>query len=259
MALPTRKLAGQAPLPVNAAKELAQLEEDLGGRQSLVQALTFARQTKDVRYLLGLIADPEHSGMSLAEICRAGRILPGELVSALASGAELRSQLLAKQHVARGIPGVVKEVMGKAAEYEDDCLECLGLGKVTADPTPEKPNPSPVVCDTCRGAGRLKYPADPKCRDLALEMAGLVGGGSGGAVVNVNTNIANVQHGAGSYEGFERMQEAMDAVLFGQHAVPELQPAEASVVEAVEADVVAPPPARAEERPNAADSLATED
>lgn len=245
MPLPARRHTALAPLPLNAQKELQQLEADLGGRQNLVQALTFAKQTKDVRYLLGLIADPEHSAMSLADICRSGRILPGELVTALASGAELRSQLLAKQVIARGIPGVVTEVMSKAAEYEDDCLECMGLGKTTADPTAEEPNPSPVICDTCKGGGRLKYPADPKCRDLALEMAGLVGGSIGGSVINVNNNIANV-HGGGSYEGFERMQEAMDQVLFGASAVPEVIPAgdpagDLPIEPAIEAEVVAVP------------------
>jgi hypothetical protein len=221
MALPARQQKAQPALPLNAQKELAQLERDLGGRQHLVQALTFAKQTKDVRYLLGLIADPEHASLSLAEICRSGRILPGELVTALASGAELRSQLLAKQVIARGIPGVVTEVMHKAAEYEDDCLECMGTGTTVEEPSPENKNPSPQKCDTCKGGGRLKYPADPKCRDLALEMAGLVGGAVGGSVINVNNNIANVQNS--SYEGLERMQEAMDQVLFGAQAVPALE------------------------------------
>lgn len=245
MALPARRQTALAPLPLNAQKELQQLEADLGGRQNLVQALTFAKQTKDVRYLLGLIADPEHGAMSLAEICRSGRILPGELVTALASGAELRSQLLAKQLIARKIPGVVGEVMSKAAEYEDDCLECQGVGTTTAEPSAEDRNPSPVTCDICKGGGRLKYPADPKCRDLALEMAGLVGGSIGGSVINVNNNIANIQ--GGSYEGLERMQEAMDAVLFGAQAVPELNPAEPAVD--AEAEVVEPPRAEGETPP----------
>lgn len=245
MALPARRHTALAPLPLNAQKELQQLEADLGGRQNLVQALTFAKQTKDVRYLLGLIADPEHSAMSLADICRAGRILPGELVTALASGAELRSQLLAKQLIARGIPGVVGEVMHRAAEYEDDCLECMGTGTTVAEPSPQDRNPAPVTCETCKGGGRLKYPADPKCRDLALEMAGLVGGAIGGSVINVNQHVQMANFQGGSYEGLERMQEAMDAVLFGAQAVPELNPVEP----AVEAEVVEPPRAEGDPPP----------
>lgn len=242
MALPQRQQKQQPRLPVNAERELALLEEQFGGRQNLVQALTFAKQTKDVRYLLGLIADPEHNARSLAEICHMGRILPGELVAALASGADLRSQLLAKQHIAQRAPAVVAEVMQKAAEYEDDCSECQGLGMLTPDPTDDNKNPEPGQCATCKGTGRLRYPADGKCRDLALEMAGLVGGTGGGSVINVNQNVQMANFQGGSYEGFERMQEAMDAVLFGAGAVPNLQ-GKSAEAEAVDGEVV---PERAE-------------
>ena len=223
-----------APLAVNAAAELSRLEQEFGGRQYLVQALTFAKQTKDIRYLLGLIADPENNSLSLAEICRIGRILPGELVAALASGTDLRSQLLAKQRIAARIPAVVGEVMQKAAEYEDDCNDCLGTGKITADPTDDEPNPGPTDCTTCNGGGRLKYPADGKCRDLALEMAGLTGGSGAGAVnVNVHQNVG--VFAGGSYEGYERLQEAMDVVLYGAGSgVPDIDVAEGEVVRAAE-------------------------
>lgn len=213
--LPRRRAKEQAPLAINAQLELQRLEQEFGGRQHLVQALTFAKQTKDVRYLLGLIADPEHNALSLAEVCRMGRILPGELLDALASGTELRSRLLAKQAIARRVPSVVSEVMHKAAEYEDDCTECMGTGAITADPTREVPNPEPQPCILCRGGGKLRFPADGKCRDLALEMAGLVGQGGG---VHVNTSVQVAQVAGSSYEGFERMQEAMDAVLYGAAA-----------------------------------------
>lgn len=219
------------PLAVNAQAELARLELEFGGRQSLVQALTFAKQTKDVRYLLGLIADPDNNARSLADICHLGRVLPGELIAALASGSELRSQLLAKQHIARRLPTVVAEVMDKAAEYEDDCTECMGQGATTADPTAAEPNPSPEPCPTCQGGGKLRFPADKECRNLALEMGGLTAKG-GGVQVNTSVQVAQVG-GGGSYEGYERMQEAIDQILFGAD----------SGVPAIDAEVV----------PNAAD------
>lgn len=228
MALPRRQTTVLPALPQDAKRELAALELELGGRQQLVRALTFARQTKDVRYLLGMLGDPENSSRSLADICHSGQILPGEVVAALSAGTELRSQLLAKTAIARRLPDVVTEVMQKAAEYEDDCSECMGTGKITADPTADQPNPSPQDCTTCQATGRLRYPADGKCRDLALEMAGLTGNGPG---VQVTTNVqVNAASGAG-YEQFERLQEAMDRVLYGQEAA----------APPVEAEVVPPP------------------
>lgn len=230
------------PLAINAQAELSRLEQEFGGRQHLVQALTFAKQTKDVRYLLGLIADPEHNSRSLADICRMGRILPGELVAALASGTELRSQLLAKQKIAQRIPTVVGEVMQKAAEYEDDCTDCMGTGAITADPSDAEPNPSPQKCGVCKGTGRLMYPADGKCRDLALEMAGLVGGG-GNTSVSVSVNQQAGVFVGGSYEGFERMQEAMDVILFGEAAVPggAAAPAGTPAAETCDAEILPAP------------------
>jgi hypothetical protein len=223
------KRSGPVPLALNARVELDRLELEFGGRQALVQALTFAKQTKDVRYLLGLIADPDHNARNLAEICQMGRILPGELIAALASGSELRSQLLAKRHIAERLPTVVHEVMHKAADYEDTCTECLGTGKITADPTKSEPNPSPQDCGVCRGGGKLTFPADTTCRDLALEMGGLTGKGGG---VQVNTSVQVATFGGGSYEGYERMQEAMDRVLFGAGSgVPEIVDAEPTEVD----------------------------
>lgn len=229
----------QTPLALNARKELERLEQDFGGRQNLVQALTFGKMTKDVRYLLGLLGDPDNDRRPLADICHDGRILPGELVAALASGTDLRSQLLSKQRIAARIPAVVGEVMQKATEYEDDCGDCQGVGKTTADPSDAEPNPSPQTCTTCRGTGRLLFPADGKCRDLALEMAGLTGQG-GGVHVNTSVQVAAFAGNGSSYEGFERLQEAMDVVLFGAGAVPGgSDPAEP----AVDAEVVPPEPA----------------
>lgn len=231
-----RRTPGPAPLALNAQVELQRLEQEFGGRQSLVQALTFAKQTKDVRYLLGLIADPDNNRHTLAAICQMGRVLPGELIAALASGAELRSQLLAKQHIAQQLPTVVKEVMHKAAEYEDDCTDCMGAGALTADPSEADPNPSPQPCATCQGGGKLRFPADASCRDLALEMSGLTGKG-GGVSVTTNVQVANV---SGSYEGYERMQEAIDHILFGADSgVPALSSAEP--VDAVLVEDLEPP------------------
>lgn len=233
MALPARRTVVVPALPVDAQKELLLLERELGGRQELVRALTFAKQTKDVRYLLGMLGDPENASRSLADICQSGQVLPGEIMAALTSGTELRSQLLAKTAIARRLPTVVSEVMQKAAEYEDDCTECMGTGKRTEDPSEHNPNPKPEDCTTCQATGRLRFPADGKCRDLALEMGGLTGQGGG---VHVQTNV-QVNNAAGaSYEQFERMQEAMDQVLYGAGAVP--QPAvEAEIIPEDPADV----------------------
>jgi hypothetical protein len=209
-------------LPVHAIEELTHLEKQLGGRRALVTALTFAPLNKDGRYILGLLGDPEYRDTSLAEICRMGRLLPGQLIDHLAKGTQLRARLLAQHAISNGQLAVVAEVMKRGATYEDDCTSCNGTGSATPDPTPEVPNPKPVACAVCLGHGKLRFDADPDCRDKALEMAGLIGKGGGGiSIVNQQLNVQPGSQGNGSYE---RMQEALDEVLYGQVVEAETVP-----------------------------------
>ena len=205
-----------AALPAKAAQELSDLERDLGGRQALITALTYAPPHKDIRYILGLLGDPENDRTPLADLCYAGRVMPGQLVDALAKGTELRARLLATQLITRRLPTVVEDVMLKAAPYEDTCPQCQGLGSVMPDPTPENSNPAQESCPACLGHGRLRYDADGKCRDLALEMGGLVGKGGGIQIVNTQQVAQVAAGGAGSFGGMEGFQELLDAVLYGQ-------------------------------------------
>jgi hypothetical protein len=229
MPLPTRSRRTLPAFPLDAAEELKLLEHELGGRRGLVQALTFAPPTKDTQYLLGLIADPDHRARSLAECLQMGRIAPGQLIDTLAKGTSARARLIAQKHVADRTPTVVAEVMQQAAEHEDDCPECLGAGTVTADPTEDHPNPQPLPCDVCRGYGKLRFPADPTCRELALDMAGMIGK-AGGITVQQTTNVGIV--GGGLASGYERMQEAVDQILYGDAREP---------IDAELVDTAAPP------------------
>ena len=64
-------------------------------------------------------------------------------------------------------------------------------------------------------------------------MAGLTGKG-GGVTVNTAVNVATMS--SGSYEGYERMQEAMDRILFGSGSgVPDVIDAEPATAEASDA------------------------
>ena len=213
MPLPARR--SRAPvvaLAPNAPAELKALEHEFGGRPALVSALTFAPPSPTLQYLLGLLADPDHATTPLARLLELGRVLPGELIDLLAKGSTLRSRLLAQQHINRRAPDVVAEVMQKAAEYEDTCTDCGGTGSSTPDPTSDDPNPEPTICPTCQGFQVLRYQADPKCREIALDMAGLTSRGGG---VQVQQTVQVTTGGSASPSGFEQLQEVFDAVMYG--------------------------------------------
>ncbi len=200
----------------SAVEALADIERQVGGRQAIVQALVTAPPSKDVKYVLGLLCDPDvkRRGMSLTEICVEAKITPGHLLDLLERGTKLRARIIAGQIIARGTPAVAEDVMQKAAPYEDACPDCQGTGSYTPDPTAEKPNPTHEPCKKCLGAGKLRYDADPKCRELALDMAGLTSKG-GGINIGIQTNV-QTGGGGGAGMAYEALTELMDRMVYGR-------------------------------------------
>lgn len=217
-------------LTTGVIDQLQQLETELGGRQILVQTLMLAPLTADLRYIVGMLGDPKHTGKSLAEICAAGNILPGELLKQIRAAAVLRGQVLAAQEVSSQIPNVVADVMRRAAPYEDACHACLGAGTITPEPTKETPNPSPEPCETCRGTGKLTYRPTLDTQRLAIDLAQLIPK-SGGLNI-LNQQIAGTPQGNNSGAGaspLEKLSLLTDRLLYGTAPT---EPVEGEVLEA---------------------------
>ncbi len=200
----------------SAADALADIEKQIGGRQAIVQALVTAPPSKDVKYVLGMLCDPDmkRRGMSLADICVEAKITPGHLLDLLERGTKLRARILAGQIIANRTPAVAEDVMTKAAPYEDGCPDCQGTGSITPDPTELSPNPTHAPCKKCLGVGKLRYDADPDCRKLALEMAGLTAKG-GGINIGIQTTVQTGAAG-GSGMAYEALTELMDRMVYGR-------------------------------------------
>lgn len=203
----------QLALP-NAADALADIERQIGGRQAIVQALVTAPPSKDVKYVLGLLCDPTRRTKSLVDLCVEAKITPGHLLDLLERGTKLRARIIAGQIIAARTPAVAEDVMLKAAPYEDDCPDCQSTGSITADPTELNKNPTPEPCKKCRGTGKLRYDADPDCRKLALEMAGLTA--KGGGISIVQQTLVNSGGGGAAGMAYEAMTEAMDRMMYGR-------------------------------------------
>jgi len=198
--------------------ELQKIEEELGGRTQLVGMLTLAPLTPDLRYVLGMLGDPNQRTASLAEICARGNILPGDLLRHLASAVMLKGKLKASQKIAAGIAAVTEDVMRRAAPYEAPCNGgCQGTGTITPEPTPAAPNPSPGPCEVCQGTGRLIYSPDLERQKLAIDMAQLLPKGGIQIGLQQTVNQAGSSSGGGA---FEKFQEATDRVLYGSGEQP---------------------------------------
>lgn len=215
------KRAASKTFPLDVVRELDRLEEDLGGRQNIVALLTLAPLNNDLRYILGLLAQPrgQREAKSLAEICAMGNILPGELLRHLGNAAMARGKTLALQRIGMGMAAVADDVMKRAAPYTTPCNTCMVLGVPTGSvvdaPTPEVPNPVPYPCPTCQGTRALLHMPDLERQKLAIEMATLIQKGGG---VNIAVSQNNQQNNFGSSGGsgaLERIQTITDRILYG--------------------------------------------
>lgn len=233
----TRQAALYTPTVV---QELAQLEADLGGRLALCSLLTLAPLTPDLRYILGLLGDPQHDQTSLAKVCAQGNILPGDLLKHLGAAALHKGQTLARQRIGESIPKVVEDVMRRAAPYTEACATCMvdgvSTGRVTPDPTPAHPNPAPQLCPDCKGALQIQYLPSLDRQRVAIDMAGLVERGGGISITNQQVNLQSAS--GGGQGALEQLQTLTDQILYGEA----LDPVEAEVtpIDPPEAEAEAP-------------------
>jgi len=228
-----------ATFPSTVIQELETLEHALGGRIAVVGLLTLAPLTPDLRYVLGMLGDPRNRAKTLAAICAHGNILPGELLKHLASAALLRGKVKANQQIGDGIAAVAADVMRRAAPYEAPCNGgCQGTGSITADPTPQVPNPAPEPCEVCRGSGRLVYTPDLERQKLAIEMAQLLPKSGGLQILQANVHASGGGAGAG-VGAVERLQALTDRILYGSGGRPEV---EGGPEEEIEGEIVPPAP-----------------
>lgn len=232
-----RKQAFYTP---SVIESLEAIERDLGGRRALIGLLVIAPLTLDLRYVLGLLGDPAHQQVSLAEICARGNILPGDLLRHLSAAALQRGKVLASQRIGDGIAAVADDIMRRAAPYEAPCNGgCAGTGTLTPDPTSAAPNPSPEPCEACRGTGKLVYSPDLERQKLAVEMAQLLPKSGGIQIAQINAPAGGSP--GGGTGPLESIQRLTDQLLYGR-GEPGEEPADGELVSSSAADAGAEPP-----------------
>lgn len=222
-----------ATYPAVVVQQLAQLEVDLGGRAEVVGMLTLAPLTPDLRYLLGLLGDPQTQRQSLAETCMLANVLPGELLKHLSAAALLAGKVRASQKIGAGIAAVAEDVMRRAAPYEEPCHACSGTGSCTPEPTPQVPNPCPGPCETCNAVGRLRYQPELERQKLAVDLAQLLPKSGGIQIAQINNAPGGGASGGAGM--LERLQQFTDKVLYEDRPpAPAEDPVEAEILDPLE-------------------------
>ena len=226
-------------LPDASADALAHLnsvlntfETTLGGREALVQSLALAASAPGIdrdqaEYIIGCLADPKYADKTLKTIARDAGITLQDLLTLYRHAAVQRAHLESLAHIAKGLPAVTQHVMTRAVPYEGTCGNCLGAGSKTADPTERVPNPTPILCVSCRGAGVVTYEPELEHTKLALSLGGLVKQGGGVSIVNLQVqgggaSAAPLSAGA----DYVALQQASDRALYGASEVIDADPIE---------------------------------
>lgn len=176
--------------PEQIVQALGRFEQELGGRDALVETLAHAAATKDQQFVLNMLASPEHATWSLAKICNRGGVSLHELWQMLRSAAIAKAAVKSTLVIADHLPGVVTDVMVRAQPHEITCTLCNGCGQITYEPTTDDPNPSPQACPSCAGKGAVKHQPDLARQVVALKLGGLLKDGSSFTINNLNQAIA---------------------------------------------------------------------
>lgn len=183
-------------------RAVERLTEILGGREALVSALEIGEGRKEIDQVLGLLADPRYAGMSLRRICGLAGLTIADFFAAFRSATLVRAQVEATAAIAAGLPGVVRDVIRRAAPYTTVCPACQG--QPTTDP---KAGP----CPTCRGAGETVVEPELDRQKLALEIGEILK--KGGGISLTQTNQTMVVGGGAGAGMLERLQQTVSGVM----------------------------------------------
>ena len=186
------------------------VERSIGGRDALVSTLLTHTLAAEELYLVGLLADPSNTGKSLAVVCAQGGIGLGQVFALFKDATKARALVEATVEIAAQLPAVAKGVMEDAVSGEKPCQKCRGSGWVTPNPTESTPNPTPAVCTPCQGTGTRYYEPEPRIRELALTMGGLIEKHPQVTINQTKNAIGIVAPGA-----YDTLVSGLDDLLYG--------------------------------------------
>lgn len=163
---------------------LDHFEQNIGGRDALIDVLELAPLDKKQEHLLNLLLDPKRKSDSINVIARDAGMKPAAVLELFRNASFAKAHALALAKMAEALPDVVADIAAKSVDQKIECPTCFGLKKV-----------SEVDCPTCYGKGSVMRYSDLDRQKILLEGAGVTKKG-GGVNVNVNQQVAVTQPGS---------------------------------------------------------------
>ncbi|MHC4734607.1 MAG: hypothetical protein ACYTDW_09130 [Planctomycetota bacterium] len=186
-----------------SAKALATIEQTLGGRLAVIEALQYADLGADETRVVERISDPDNDKLSLYRVCAEEGVGVGKFLQIFQQAAITKSILNALVAQADRVGDVVEDVMDRALPLDVPCPKCHGEEK-------EKP------CIRCTGTGKIKKPPSISRQKLALDLYRMLQKG-GPQIVAINQNLTDPGK---ADRMLKTMMEATDRVLYARDQIP---------------------------------------
>jgi len=164
---------------------LDRLEENIGGREALVDTIGLASLDKKQEHFLRLLCDPARAHDSLVTIARDSGLLPTNIMALFRDAAFAKAHTLAMGQLSEAVPAIVKDITDKSVDAKIECPNCFGEGFIDEG----------VKCGQCSGRGQVMRTSDIDRQKIALEAAGVLRKGPG-VSVNVQQNVGVSTGGA---------------------------------------------------------------
>ena len=206
-----------------AAAAIAKFEQEIGGRQVLLDAVLLSPDlTPEMEDLLGALVDDRLKDEPLARLCAGVGLRPGAVLAAFRDADMGRASLQSLRKIADKLPAVTAQVLLAAVDHEQICGTCRGDRQETILVPAKGKSPEHEetrTCRTCKGRGTIYVEADPDRQDRVLEMAGLLQKGGGISINQSHVEVANqtavTVDAAG---GLAQLQQAVSGILFSRTA-----------------------------------------
>lgn len=168
---------------------LTTLEDAYGGRVAITDQLSTLTDPRAAK-VVALLADPQWSGKSLGDLCRACEVSASTLLVLLREGAISRAVAQAHLRLQTRLPKVVDRIADAAEGGLVPC-GCTVGGQQDAIPG----------CPMCRGTGQSYNKPSLPHQELVLDVLGVTP--KAGPSVQTNVNVQqNVSLNAGIFDAF---------------------------------------------------------
>ena len=217
-----KRLSGLQPTPATAI--LKSFEEQVGGRDALIEALEAVSEklSEEDRALLERVKVSPAS-WSLSRVVAEAGGKPSRLLQRYTEGVIALGRTKMALEVAKNHSFIVKDLIRNSLDEVSTCKVCFGSGNLA-----KKGSKTPIECKICGGTGShtSRSPVKMAAMEKVLEIGKLVEkkAPSGPSVTVTTTQTTNVMNGPTPF--MERMMRTSEEVLYGRREPIDVQAVE---------------------------------